>query len=274
MMTNQAESYNMVMRGVRCLSLVGIVEFIMYGCAKYFRDCYNAVSPSVSNPGMVFGYRITEYMDKKITKAEQHNVRPMGTRQQRFEVACKDRCRRGVRRERVVQECLLREDDTAACTCHKPKLLHLPCSHIIAACVESGVQPATFVSPYFTKKAVACTWNQEIYGIGVFGTFTQNRAQPWYIPDPETKKKGDGNRQTCHIWNGMDESELGKMARQSSQCNNYEHNYKKCPMNEQHDAAEAGPSGNASDGRPPEFVSTTASRARPRRSVSSRSSVV
>src|SRR5438128_5097538 len=49
MTTNQAESYNMVVRGVRCLSLVGIVEFIMYGCAKYFRDRYNAVSPSVSN---------------------------------------------------------------------------------------------------------------------------------------------------------------------------------------------------------------------------------
>src|SRR5438132_6367803 len=41
MMTNQAESYNMVMCGVRCLQLVGIVEFIMYGCAKYFRDRYN-----------------------------------------------------------------------------------------------------------------------------------------------------------------------------------------------------------------------------------------
>src|SRR6266542_1946068 len=94
---------------------------------------------------MLFGYRITDYMDKKITKAQQHNVRPIGTRQQRFEVACKDRSRRGVRRERVVQECLLREDGTAACTCHKTKVLHLPCSHIIAACVESGVQPTTFV---------------------------------------------------------------------------------------------------------------------------------
>src|SRR6266542_6321103 len=82
---------------------------------------------------MVFGYRITEYMDKKITKAQQHNVRSMGTRQQRFEVACKDKYRRGVRRERVVQGCLLREDGITACTCHKPKLLHLPCLHVIAA---------------------------------------------------------------------------------------------------------------------------------------------
>src|SRR5438552_11134304 len=199
MTTNVAKSYNMVMRGVRCLPLVVIVEFIMYGCAKYFRDRYNAVSPSLNNPGMLFGYRITDYMDKKITKAQQHNVRPMGTRQQRFEVACKDRSCRGVRRERVVQECLLREDGTAACTCHKPKLLHLPCSHVIAACVESGVQPTTFVSPYFTKEAVACTWDQEIYGIGVFGTFTQNRSEPCYILDPETKKKGPGCRQTRRI---------------------------------------------------------------------------
>src|SRR5438128_708954 len=172
MMTNQAESYNMVMLGVRCLPLVGIVEFIMYGCAKYFRDRYNVVSPSLNNPGMLFGYRITEYMDKKITKAQQHNVRPMGTRQQRFEVACKDICHRGVRKERVVQECLLREDGTAICMCHKPKLLHLPCSHVIAVCVESGVQPTSFVSPYFTKETVASTWEHEIYGIEVFGTFT------------------------------------------------------------------------------------------------------
>src|SRR5438128_6389041 len=228
MTTNQAESYIMVMRGVRCLSLVGIVKFIMYGCAKYFRDRYNAVSPSVNNLEMVFGYRITEYMDKKITKAQQHNVRPMGTRQQRFEVACKDRYHRGVRRERVVQECLLREDGMAACTCHKPKLLHLPCSHVIAACVESGVQPTTFVSPYFTKEAVACTWDQEIYGIGVFGTFTQNRAQPCYIPDPATVRNGPARRKARRMRNGMDESELAKVARKCSQCNNYGHNYKKC----------------------------------------------
>src|SRR5438105_5722516 len=139
MTTNQAESYNMVMRGVRCLTLVGIVEFI----AKYFRDRYHVVSSTVNNPAMVFGNRITEYMHKKITKAQQHNVRSMGTREQRFEVTCKDRSRRGVRRERVLQECLLREDGTAACTCHKPKLLHLPCSHVIAARCQNGAPSVT-----------------------------------------------------------------------------------------------------------------------------------
>src|SRR6266542_1091452 len=132
----------------------------------------------------------------------------MGTRQQRFEVACKDRCHRGVRREMVVQESLHKEDGTVACTCHKPKLLHVPCSHVIAACVESGVQPTSFVSPYFTKEAVASTWEHEVYGIGVFGTFTQENTQTFYIPNLATKKTSPVRRQTRRIRNGMNESEL------------------------------------------------------------------
>ena len=114
----------------------------------------------------------------------------------------------------------------------------LPCH-----CRMCGVRSSAnnFVSPYFTKEAITCTWDQEIYGIGVFGTFTQNRAQPWYIPDPETKKKGPGRRQTRRIRNGMDESEAGKVLKWCTQCNNYGHNYKKCPMNEEHDASEVGP---------------------------------
>src|SRR5204863_7698006 len=114
----------------------------------------------------------------------------------------------------------------------KPKLLHLPCSHVIAACVESGVQPTTFVSPYFTKEAVACTWDQEIYGIGVFGTFTQNRVQPCYIPDPATVRKGPGRRKTRRIRNGMDESELAKGRGNGSRLLLDGNNYKICRTEE------------------------------------------
>ena len=42
--TNHAECFNMVMRSCRAFSLVGIVEFIMYGCMKYFRERYMAAS--------------------------------------------------------------------------------------------------------------------------------------------------------------------------------------------------------------------------------------
>ena len=40
MTTNLAEVYNWVLRGVRGLPLVGIVEFFLYRTCKYFRDRY------------------------------------------------------------------------------------------------------------------------------------------------------------------------------------------------------------------------------------------
>ena len=57
---------------------MGIVEFIMYGSAKYFRECYMVVSPSLNNPSVVFGYKKTEYLEDKIKKAQQHTVTRMG----------------------------------------------------------------------------------------------------------------------------------------------------------------------------------------------------
>ena len=58
-----------------------------------------------------------------------------------------------------------------------------------------------------------------------------------FIPDPATKKV-KGRRQTRRIRNGMDESEAGKAQKHCSQCEDLGHNYKKCPQNALHDAAE------------------------------------
>ena len=130
-------------------------------------------------------------MQDKIAKARQHRVISTGTREHRFEVLCKDRTSRGIRRDRVVQESLIRADGTARCTCMKPKLLHLPCSHVIAACAESGLQPGVFVSPYFSKEAATSTWGHEIYGIGMVGPFITDREVKTYVPDPAAGPSGN-----------------------------------------------------------------------------------
>jgi len=52
--TNHAEYYNMVMRHVRGFPLVGIVEFIMYGCTRYFRERYQAAAVLLNDPGVFF----------------------------------------------------------------------------------------------------------------------------------------------------------------------------------------------------------------------------
>ena len=111
----------------------------MYGCTRYFRERYQAAAVLLNDPGVIFCNRVTNYMKEKIEKAQYHRVVSMGTKDQRFEVSCKDRTGQGVRRQRVVQDCLITPEGKVFCRCKKPQLLHLPCSHVIAACSESGL---------------------------------------------------------------------------------------------------------------------------------------
>jgi hypothetical protein len=117
MTTNLAESYNMIIRGIRILPLVGIVEFIMYGCTNYFIKRRSAAQLTLLNPALVYGQKTSEYLQQKISKSTRHNIRATGTMDIRSEVFCKDQQRRGVRRERVVQECLFRDNGTVAYSC-------------------------------------------------------------------------------------------------------------------------------------------------------------
>ena len=140
------------------------------------------------------------------------------------------------------------------CRCQKPKVHHLPCSHVIVACSVSGLDAASYVSQYFTKEAVSQTWCHEIYGIGSLGPFTQKNLHPILIPDVATKR-GIGRRQTRRIRNGMDESEAVMKKKCCNLCGADGHTYKKCPQLLVPTAAiEAGPSGNPTDGSTPPTI--------------------
>ena len=71
------------------------------------------------------------------------------------------------------------------------------------------------------------------------------------IPDL-AMKRGIGRWQTRRIQNGMDESEVGKKKKRCNLCGADGHTYKKCPqLSVPTAAAEAGPSGNPTDGSAP-----------------------
>jgi hypothetical protein len=53
---------------------------------------------------------------------------------------------------------------TVACSCQKPRLLHLPRLHVIGAFHH--------LSEYFKKESIAPTWSQEVFGVTMFGLFT------------------------------------------------------------------------------------------------------
>ena len=103
MITNLTEVYNWVMRGMRSLPLVGIIEGILHGAYKYFIDQYTAAKNVIEDNRMLYGRMLCEYMDKTTKKAHMHRENQEGTAEHRFSVLCRDKGWRGGRRERHVQ---------------------------------------------------------------------------------------------------------------------------------------------------------------------------
>jgi hypothetical protein len=255
MTTNLAETYNFVLRGNRALPLTAIVEGIFEGTVKYFRERrQKAHMHIVNNPNTPFCEKITEYMDRKMAKARTHAVQAIGNQERRFEVRLpsdKFGCGNQLRTHEVRIGNEARP--TCDCTCNKPKLLHLPCSHVLAACGQLGLSAISFVSPYYLNESVLNTWTGEMVGfraVGNFNTVDPNERQ--YIPDPRLLRPGRGRRPCKRIRNGMDESEAGGPTVQCFLCNDFGHRDTACtkfpPTNAAPATRAAAPRGRGSRG--------------------------
>ena len=173
MTTNLAETYNFVLRGSRALPLTAIVEGIFRGTLNYFRDRrQKAHTHMVNNPNTPYCDKIMKYMDSKMEKVRTHTCVAIGNAERRFEVRLptdKFGCGNELRTHEV--KIGLEQWPTCECTCNKPKLLHLPCSHVLAACGQLGLDAISFVSPYYRKEAVLHTWTGEMQGFRAMGNF-------------------------------------------------------------------------------------------------------
>ena len=232
MTTNLAESYNFVLRGNRALPLTAIVEGILYGTISYFRTRRQGAQMHImNNPNTRFCEKIMRYMDKKMAKAMSHTVVCIGNEDRRFEVRlATDKF--GCGNELRTHEVKIGNEQwpTCECTCNKPKLLHLPCSHVLAACRQLGLDAISFVSPYYLKESVVNTWTGEMSGFRVMGNFnTVNPGERQYIPHPALMRTSRGRRQCRRIRNDMDESEAGGPTRQCFLCNEFGHRDTHCP---------------------------------------------
>ena len=110
-------------------------------------------------------------------KARSHTIVAIGYQERRFEVRLTNN-KFGCANELRTHEVKIRNETwaTCECTCNKPKLLHLPCSHVLAACGQLGMDSVSFVSPFFLKESVDNTWTGELLGFRSMGNFNTVRG--------------------------------------------------------------------------------------------------
>jgi len=222
-----------VARHTWSLPLTSIVEGVLHATMTYFRDKRQAAFEHIQNiPNTPYCRKIKQYMDAKIEKARLHTVIPVGNAEWRFEVRL-PATRFGAGNELKTHEVMIgnEAEPTCQCSCNKPRLLHLPCSHVLAVCSQLKIDPLTFVSFYYSKEAVLSTWTGEMTGFRVVGNFNKvNTAEREYVPNQTLMRVSRGRRKCRRIRNDMDESEAGGCTRLCLLYNEYGHREKKCPQ--------------------------------------------
>jgi hypothetical protein len=170
------------------------------------------------NTQMRYCTNMTDHLSNAQGKALKHKVTVQPLHQSddneiiwSYEVECEGKIRLGPSREKTYQVAEVGKQ-ICKCTCRKPQLLHIPCSHVIVICYE--LQQFNFhryVTWYFTKESVRNIWNRTIQGYLVQVFFTENpKENDVHIPNSDPQScQGVGRLNKKRIRNNMDEAEAG-----------------------------------------------------------------
>jgi hypothetical protein len=215
MTSNLAEVYNWVIRGLHGLPPIAIIEGMLYSIIKYYQKHHAAAVLYSSIVQTPYCNKMYKWLEKAVTKASRHIVLAMGTHENRFQTIVRAKGVVGWETTLVNHEVNLGRqfNGWAECTCHKPKLLHVPCSHVLASLSQVGVSSMGYISPFYSKDNVEQTWTCEFYGFMACGDFSvYNTDLPICLPPMHMlhHQYGKGEHpQTRRIRNDMDESEVG-----------------------------------------------------------------
>ena len=225
MTTNIAESFNRVLKGVRSLPLCAIIELTFCRTAEYFRDYGNQADECTTR----FAPRVHTLLDARRAKAQHHRTRIFDRRNNEFEVLCKRKYASAYSVGDTVQQCNVGPME-AKCTCNKPKLEHIPCSHVLAACKElGGNDGGHYVSWFYTTEALRNTWRPKMHSYAV-GSSHKTIEGPNWAPYPATKRTEPGRRRSHRIHGDMDEADATHGLRKCKICKQPGHDRRNCPQ--------------------------------------------
>lgn len=206
----------------------------MHRTTDWMRRRRAAALVQMSNTQTPFCKKMADILEKKSEKARYHTVITTGNVQRRWEVMCRTKVGFGSSTGIVTHEVTLGSEDnnTCSCKCNKPKLLHIPCSHVLAACAKIGLDSTAYVSPFYLKDRVLQAWSTDILGYRAHENLIRTGGDDTvWVPDLHLFKGGKGRRQTRRLRNDMDESETGGPIRRCETCLQYGHRTRDCTNN-------------------------------------------
>ncbi|XP_057542519.1 uncharacterized protein LOC130820962 [Amaranthus tricolor] len=167
--TNLAEVFNNVMKHVRFLPITTLVEFTFYRVNDYFvKRRENAYAWQIG--GNKYTSHATRIITRNTEKTNYHKIVAFDYRRGLFQVKT-GRGNRGSAKGGKIQSVDMRE---MKCTCNKPSIYHIPCSHVLAVCIKRHLSYERFVDSCYTTQSYVNTYES------IFLPLIDKRSWPQY----------------------------------------------------------------------------------------------
>jgi len=221
--TNLAEAINSVLKKTRNLSISSIVLATYTRCNTYFTKRGRQITAMLS-AGHVYSEYATNFLQDADSKSNTHHVLEFDRNTTRFRVEEMV----NPREVRPVGKFVVRLDERW-CDCGKFQKLHLPCSHVIAACKHAHHDFSMYISPHYRLDVIVKVYDN------LFGELRHEEYWPPYQgpqvwPHHATKRTEKGRPKSSRIRIEMDIRE-GRQSRKCSYCRTEGHTRNHCPNN-------------------------------------------
>ncbi|XP_021761562.1 uncharacterized protein LOC110726393 [Chenopodium quinoa] len=190
--TNFLETFNNVFKGARFLPIMSLVELTFHRVNKYFNIRRDS-SFSRRADGYAYSPKVTSILEKNNGKAEYHTVDVYSRQRGIYQV----KTHRGERIGSKGGHKHTVNFNLRTCTCKKPMIFHLPCSHVLAMCLKYSISKEPWVDSFLRSEAYANTYVPQFWHIPCETTWRTYRG-PKIIPD-ESMVRGHGRPKSKRI---------------------------------------------------------------------------
>jgi len=200
MTTNLVESQNNVYKGIRGLLITTTVKATYYKLGALFAKRGHEAATRVS-VGEPFSKKTMDFLKVEVIKSNSHQVTQFDRDQYTFSV------RETIDHKEGLSMGEYKVDlQNKWCDCGKFRALHLPCSHVIAACSSFSHDYKIFVDQKFRNESVYAIYNIN-FDVVHHQQYWPNYVSPKVIPDSTMRRAKKGRPPVTRIRTEMNVEE-------------------------------------------------------------------
>jgi hypothetical protein len=220
MTSNLVESMNNIYKGIRNMPISAMVKATYYRTAALFALRGHEAGATIGS-GAQFAEKCMDLIKEEVSKSTTHEVTHFDRMGYTFSVRETIDHKEGMAKGEYKVDLQARW-----CDCGKFQALHMPCSHVIAACSSFSHDYSSYIDPVFRNERVYAVYNRS------FNPVHHQSYWPPYVgfvlcPNLSTRRPKKGRPNTTRIRTEMDEVE--KVPRKCKLCRGEGHYRTNCP---------------------------------------------